>query len=232
MSALDSLASDDSPGSDLFALPLRKRLPVAARALRRLAKDPYDTQRVFEFGANINVGAIRRGMAVFYASAAGQRLYREQRAIDTQHLELDALALLPEGTLGREYVRFLADRGLSPDIFQSPANVSDPRAAFVMKRIRQTHDLWHLLTNHATTPEGEVALQAFTYGQLGVPSSLVIALLGTLRSMVRHPGLPVAVVRAWRAGRRATPLATFPWEDHWAMPLPALRRHLGIVAVP
>lgn len=224
-------AAASSEARDVFDLPFRVRARRAARALGKLVRDPYDTQQVFELSTNINVGSIRRGLARFYASAAGQRLFRDDLSIDTAHLNLDELAALPDGTLGREYVRFLRDRGFSPDLFQAPENVRDRRAAYLMKRIRQTHDLWHLLTGHQTNPAGEVALQAFTFGQLGAPSSLLIALFGTVRGMSRRPTLPRETLDAYRAGRRAAPLAAFVWEDHWATPLDELRQQLGIVAV-
>ncbi len=216
---------------DLFALPFPIRARRAARALRKLLRDPYDTEQVFVLSTNLNVGSIRRNMPRFYASTEGQRLFHGDLCIDTRHVDLDALAELPDGTLGREYVRFLRDRGLSPDIFQAPENVADPRASYVMKRIRQTHDLWHLLTGHATNPAGEIALQAFTYGQLGAPSSLMIALFGTMRHLSGRRTLPRDVLAAYRAGRRAAPLAAFVWEDHWATPLPELRRLLGVEPV-
>lgn len=216
--------------ADVFDLPLRVRAVRAMRALRKLVQDPYDTEQVFELSTNINVGSIRRGMPRFFASADGLRLFQEDRCIDTRHVDLDALAALPDGTLGREYVRFLRDRGFSPDIFQAPPNVRDRRASYVMKRIRQTHDLWHLVTGHPTNPAGEIALQAFTYGQLGAPSSLLIAIAGTFRGVRQRRSLPREVRDAYRAGRRAAPMAAFLWEDHWATPLEELRALLGIVA--
>ncbi len=232
-----SVAHPSNPGAqaaaaaDVFDLPFHVRARRAAHALGKLVRDPYDTQQVFELSTNINVGAIRRGMERFFASRDGQRLFAGDLSIDTAHVDLDALAALPEGTLGREYVRFLRDRDFSPDLFQAPENVSDQRAAYLMKRIRQTHDLWHLLTGHQTNPAGEVALQAFSFGQLGAPSSLLIALFGTLRGCRRRPTLPRETLDAYRAGRRAAPLAAFVWEDHWATPLDELRAQLGIVPV-
>jgi ubiquinone biosynthesis protein COQ4 len=217
--------------ADVFDLPFPVRAARAMRALGRLVRDPYDTQQVFILSSNLNVGAIRRRLPRFYASAEGQRLYAEDRSIDTRHVDLDALAQLPDGSLGREYARFLAERGFSPDLFQAPENVADPRASYVMKRLRQTHDLWHVVTGHPTTPAGEVALQAFTYGQVGAPSALLIALAGTVRGVSDRRTLPAEVAAAYRAGRRAAPLAAFAWEDHWATPLSELRALLDITPV-
>lgn len=216
---------------DVFSMPARARWRHALGAMRRLLRDPYDTQQVFELASNLNVGAIRRRMPQFYAAAEGERLFRERRTIDSRHVDLDALARLPDGTLGREYVRFLRERDFTPDLFQPPDNVRDARAAYLMQRMRQTHDLWHLLTGHPTTPSGEVALQAFTYGQVGAPSALVIALGGTLRGALAQPGLPRQVWRAYRAGRRAAPLAVVVWEELWEVPVAELRRRLRVTAV-
>jgi ubiquinone biosynthesis protein COQ4 len=210
MFVMPNLTADSPSVVDVFDLPLRTRMRRAGRALGRLMRDPYDTQQVFEFSTNMNVGAIRRRLPKFFSSADGQRLYREDLSIDSRHVDLEMLARLPEGTLGREYVRFLRERQLTPDLFQAPENVHDPRAAYVMKRIRQSHDLWHLLTGHATNPSGEVALQAFTYGQPGTRAK---------------PGAAI------RGGRRAAPLGAVIWEDQWARPLVELRAQLGIVAV-
>lgn len=216
---------------DVFAMPAHARWRHALGAMRRLLRDPYDTQQVFELATNLNVGAIRRRMPEFYASPDGERLFRERRTIDSRHVDLEALARLPEGTLGREYVRFLRERDFTPDLFQPPDNVRDPRASYLMQRMRQTHDLWHLLTGHPTTPNGEVALQAFTYGQVGAPSALVIALGGALRGALAHPSLLRQVWRAYRAGQRAAPLAVVLWEELWQVPLTELRQRLRVTAV-
>lgn len=223
---MSSTSSDD-----LFAQPWHVRVRRATRALGKLARDPYDTQQVFVLASNLNVGAIARRMPAFFASADGARLYRERRTIDSRHLDLDALDALPEGTLGKAYARFLRERDFTPDLFQPPEDVHDSRASYVMQRMRQTHDLWHVLTGHPTTPAGEVALQAFTYGQVGAPSALVIALVGTLRGTPARPTLARDVWRAYRAGRRAAPLAAVVWEERWAEPLEELRRRFAVTPV-
>ena len=67
----------------------------------------------------------------------------------------------------------------TPDVFDGPpAGVTNERAAYVIQRLRQTHDLWHVVTGYDTDPASEVALQAFTYAQLRAPGSLVLAALG------------------------------------------------------
>lgn len=43
--------------------------------------------------------------------------------------------------LSGEYVRFLDDNGITPDAFEKLPDTGDDRAAYVMLRMRQTHDL-------------------------------------------------------------------------------------------
>ena len=60
--------------------------------------------------------------------------------------DLDALRALPDATLGREWVRFLDDHGLDPSLTKQPTPFTeDDRCAYLMHRIRQSHDLWHVL---------------------------------------------------------------------------------------
>src|SRR5581483_1426369 len=92
----------------------------------------------------------------------GKRILEERPSIDREHVDFDALRRLPDGTLGREYVRFLDDNHITPDVFQKP-EIGDDRIAYVMQRVRQTHDLWHVLTGYTPDVPGEILLQAFTY---------------------------------------------------------------------
>jgi ubiquinone biosynthesis protein COQ4 len=202
------------------------------RALADLIADPEDTTLVFTLAEMVNAGPAGHALVDrFHRDPVGRRLYAERRAIDSHGVDYAALAALPDGTLGREYLRFLRDRDLSPDVFAAPDHVADPRAAYVHQRMRQTHDLWHVVTGYATDPSSEVALQAFTYGQLRVPSALLIAIAGTLRGVRHQHALPREVMRAYRDGAKAAAFATFPWEDHWATPLVELRRTLGVTAI-
>src|SRR5205814_3777380 len=194
-------------------LPAPVRWRRAVEALAKVVADPKQTDQVLMFSAYVNAGTMRDRIGRFYDDPRGQRLYAEHRTIDTRSVDLDALAQLPEGTLGRAYADFLRSRGLSPDVFEAPPELRDPRAAYVVQRLRQTHDLWHVVTGYATEPSSEVALQAFTFAQVRAPSSLLLAIAGTLRGTRMKPTLARDVLAGFRTGRRAERLATFPWED-------------------
>ena len=212
---------------DVMSLSPVSRWHLGLAALGRAHEDPQNTAEILRFATYVNAGTSDRRVDRFFADADGQRLYAERRAIDSR-LDLDALAALPVGTLGRAYVDFLREGGLSPDIFQAPANVVDPRAAYVAQRVRQSHDLWHVLTGTPTDIPGELVLQAFTFAQLGAPSALLLVVGGLLRGFWQVPELPMRAFRAWRRGRKTAYLANFPWEDHWTDSLDELRLSLGV----
>ena len=168
------------------------------RALARVGKQPGDTLSVLEFGLHVNAGGAPGRLARARAMPNWARLYQGRMGIDTQSANLDTLERLPDGTLGREYARFMRSNGLSPDIFTAPSNVANPEFAYLAQRLRQSHDLWHVLTGYSPDEPGEIALQAFTYAQIHAPSFL-------------------SVLKRFGPGRAASPLS-FPVQG-WTLAL-------------
>lgn len=214
---------------DALSMSPAERWRRALGALANVIADHGRTDQVLEFSVHANAGTMVRRIGRFFDDPRGRRLYEERRAIDSRTIDLERLGRLPAGTLGRAYADFMRGNGITPEVFDgAPPEVGDPRAAYVVQRMRQTHDLWHVATGYATDPASEIALQAFTYAQVGAPSSLILAAVGTLHGVRRAPGLPRAAIAAFRAGRRAEKLVVFPWEDHWETPLAEVRAMLGI----
>jgi ubiquinone biosynthesis protein COQ4 len=222
-----------TPSTDVAALSHVERWTRAFRALARVMANPEETDQVLVFSNLANAGSMGKRLDRFFDDPNGARLYAEKRAIDAHTVDLDQLAALPEGTLGHAYAHFLRSRGFTPDVFEgAPPDVSDPRASYVIQRMRQTHDLWHVVTGHDTDPAGEVALQAFTFAQVHAPSTFILSTVGTLRGLREVPTLPREVLAAYRTGRKAAKLVSFPWEDHWATPLTEVRAMLGLPETP
>jgi ubiquinone biosynthesis protein Coq4 len=216
---------------DATTLSAFTRWRRAFRALAQVMADPEKTDQVLVFSIYANAGSMPNRIHRFLDSPEGRRLYEEHRTIDSRTVDLDALLALPEGTLGHAYAHFLRSRGLTPTVFDNPpTEVSDPRMQYVVQRLRQTHDLWHVVTGHDTNPASEIALQAFTFAQVRAPSSAILAMAGMLRAKLAMPREPIArsVLRSMMLGLRANPLPVFPWEDHWSTPLVEVRETLGI----
>jgi ubiquinone biosynthesis protein COQ4 len=221
------------PTEDIAALPAPVRWRRALRALARVLANPEETDQVLVFSSYINAGSSRHRLDAFFADPRGQKLYAEQRALDSHTIDLDALARLPEGTLGRAYATFMLSHGLTPNVFDgTPEEIRDPQAAYVIQRMRQSHDLWHVVTHADTDPAGEVALQAFTYAQLGAPSSGILAVLGTLKTLRHDRRIVKDALAMFRLGQTADDLPVFAWEDHWATPIAEVRRMLRLPENP
>jgi ubiquinone biosynthesis protein COQ4 len=206
---------------------LATRVRTVVRALATLARDPGRLDQVLMFAQTVNVSALARAMTRIDDDAEGRALLRDQPRIDRKHVDFAALRGLPDGTLGREYARFLDDNGITPDAFESLPEVGDDRAAYVMLRMRQTHDLWHVLTGYTPDVRGEVLLQAFSYSQTRAPSALIIALFGTVRWAFQWPQQSRALREAFARGERTGFLPTFRWEEHWSTPVSELRARLS-----
>jgi ubiquinone biosynthesis protein Coq4 len=218
---------------DAAELPTPIRLARALRALRDILANPEDTERVLEFSNLITAGGRGERLDLFFEHPWGARLLAVRRALDSTTVDLDALAALPAGTLGHAYATFMTRHGLTPNVFDGvPDDVRDERAAYIIQRMRQTHDLWHVVLNVETDPAGEVALQAFTFAQLRAPSAGVLAAMGSLRALPYTRRVVRDALRLYRLGLRAERFSVFPWEDHWETALVDVRRMLNVPLAP
>jgi ubiquinone biosynthesis protein COQ4 len=199
------------------------RARTATRALFTLSRDSKRLDQVLALNMSVNIGLARRGVAELSQETDGQALLRDRPRIDGTTVDLDAFENLPDGTLGREYARFMKDHGITPDAFCEMPDFGDETAGYLVMRMRQTHDLWHVLAGYEPDVEGEVLLQAFTFGQTNAPSAALISTLGTLRHFVGKRGHMARMQRAYERGKATKRLAAFRWEDHWDRPLDEVR---------
>lgn len=217
-------------GAAIDDLPAARRFVRGVRALRRLRQTPGETELALTAAVLLNAGRFADIHAAFEAEPEGREVLRARPAIDCEHVDLAALARLPEGTLGRAYSDFLRARNLTPEVFVPPREVRDERVRYLSQRMRQTHDLWHVLTGYDTDVIGEVELQAFMYAQLRTPFSLVVALFGLGNVRPRSPGVARRVWAAYQRGKRAEPLAWRFWERHFTSSVADLRRVLRLAS--
>jgi ubiquinone biosynthesis protein COQ4 len=146
---------------------------------------------------------------------------------DTDHLES-----LPEGSLGREFARYLSDNNLDANLLRESAFIEAHAArgedvGYLAERGFQLHDLFHVLTGFDTTPLGEVRVVSFTVAQIPAPYPAMIIASRPLQMVLYKPELlPIvmdAITEGWALGRRAKPLIAVHWEEYWTRPLAELR---------
>src|SRR5688572_24904794 len=82
--------------------------------------------------------------------------------------DLRALRALPEGTLGREYARFLDANGLEPLAISASMKERFWGNPYAL-RYTTTHDLHHVLSGFDAGLAGEAGVLAFNVGQGSAP---------------------------------------------------------------
>jgi ubiquinone biosynthesis protein COQ4 len=103
--------------------------------------------------------------------------------------------------------------------------------AYLMRRFRQTHDVWHALLGIGITGHEEVLTHWFSYGQLRLPVSVLIMVFGTMKHMAlerRWTALRRSTLEAYHAGKDAAPLLPVYWEELWEEPLARVRETYGV----
>ena len=214
----------------------------AWRDLRALMVDPEDTDRAVSLMYAIGRGEFERNFQRFAASANGRALLAESPSLIAALSDRDALARMPQPSLGRAYLEYLERNHFSPDgllVVQNRVQESwereegvapiDPTRTWYRDRVLVLHDLLHVLTDYGTDDLGEGTLLAFSLGQ-SPGRGLAFLTIGSALEIWRILGWHwfAYVFRAWRRGRRATMLVALPWEDLLPLPLAAARRISGV----
>ena len=212
---------------------------LAARALAALVRNPQDTPQVFTIINALRGRSTLRRMERFRATEAGRRLMLAPRSLLDHLNDRESLAAMAPGTLGRTYHEFLAEEDLSAQgLATISVNEGDSRMTpdemRFFHRLRDTHDLLHVLTGYGRSPLGEICNLAFTFTQQGGRGIAVIAAIGTLKIARERPGLgvPGAVREAYRRGRAAAPIEMVEWEALLGQPVTALRERFDIGPAP
>lgn len=200
-----------------------------------LGRRPDQVKYVFMMGDsqdNIAEGArARREISDPFANAALEAMW--QRRYCAPRYEVDELLDLPAHTLGGAYARHMKACKLRPDFFEDVP----PRHCmhFLRLRLRQTHDIWHVLAGFGTDEFGEVGLQGFYFAQFTNGQSALILASAVLKSVLRgrFGDLELhldAFCEGYRNGKLAASLLAVEWERMWDRDLAALRRELRVEA--
>ncbi len=219
-----------------MAVALLKDSYRVGQAIVRTMADSTQTQEIHRVEEITGRPRYRRLLAELSATPDGRRILTERPELSSRQVDYTFLRTLPEATLGGAYVRHLDRNGLSADYQAAETrHVDDPDMAYLMRRFRQTHDVWHALLGLGITGHEEVIIHWFSFGQLQLPVSALIMVFGTLKHLVserRWGALWHTAIGAYRAGRHAKPLLGVIWEDHWEEPLDHVRAAMHVEPLP
>jgi ubiquinone biosynthesis protein COQ4 len=212
------------------------------RALKNLLKNPQDTRQVALLTAALRGRSGLIQYNKFKSSLVGFQILAEKRCLADTLDNHAYLATLPENSLGRRYLAFMAEENLSAKgLKQVTAEATDylenatEEARIFADRTRDLHDLYHVITGYGRDEIGEICVLAFSYPQQRLRSYAVIALFGALnfsRRLSRHrigaSAVFSAVHQAYQNGKSASWLPGEDIESLLTQDIDILRRHLRI----
>ncbi|MFM6852488.1 MAG: Coq4 family protein [Sphingopyxis sp.] len=221
------------------ARPVARFRPFKALGhFRKLIADKEDTEQVFHIFEALPRKSFLTEARALVESAAGRQLMIDEPFLPTILDDHATLKRLPAGTVGRAYVDFMEAEGLSAAGLVAESEkmtrgrpVYDDQLQWYANRLRDTHDMLHILTGYGRDALGEQCVLGFTYGQSRNLGNYFIAYLGGLELKRRvRAGAPVmgAIRQGQNHGLGAGNIVNSSIIALLAEPLEDARRRLGI----
>lgn len=231
-------AADDVP----LMLPGRPKMrydfPKAWHHFKELVKDKENTAEVAKIFEALPWRGVYDAAKAFLSSERGQRIRASEPSLVSILDDHAGLRRLPAGTVAHAYCDFMEREGLSAqglvdelDKYRPADMYFNDQVDWYFRRLRDTHDLMHVLTGYGRDALGEQCVLAFTYSQQPALAHLFLGYAGAYE-IVRRGTVKVPIFRAVREGQKlgkACPrLVEMPIRELLAMPLEDARKQLGI----
>ncbi|MEA1619690.1 Coq4 family protein [Erythrobacter sp. T5W1-R] len=179
----------------------------ALRHFRKLVADKEDTEQVFHIIEAMKGRASHKQAWNFIASPEGQRFLHEETDIPAMLDDHARWADCGPNSVAAHYIAFMKREGLSAaglvaesNKWQPPHERPQDLTQWYFDRLRDTHDLFHVLTGYGRDALGEASLLAFSYEQNRNAGILFIAYAGA-RQIGKVSGTRAPLFDAIREGR-------------------------------
>lgn len=180
----------------------------ALRHFGKLVEDKEDTAQVFHIIEAMKTKKGHQQGWSFIQSEKGQRFLRDEVDIPGSLDDHARWADLPESSVAQRYMRFMKREGLSAKGLVDESHRWEPAnerpndlTQWYFDRLRDTHDLFHVLTGYGRDALGEASLLGFSYEQNHNPGVIFIAYAGA-RQIKKVSGTKAPIYRAVREGQR------------------------------
>ena len=210
---------------------------TALDAIKKLMNNGDDTQQVFRIMRALNVGNAPQNYARLIATERGGRIAQDHVELAERFTDPAFVASFAPGTVGAAYRHFLETTGYSADGLVAVSKLAPDEDdlvhpyAWMGRRIRDTHDIWHVLTGYqADESLGEAALVAFSFAQVGGLGWAFIAGAASLKSLsvTKGTAFAKAVIEGYRHGRAAKWISGEDYLELLHEPIDAARARLNI----
>jgi ubiquinone biosynthesis protein COQ4 len=209
------------------------------RAAVRLHRNPGDTKQVFLLIRNLAGRSVERGYYRLLNTPGGGRTAYEHVELLPLFSDPAWLAQFGEGSVGAAYREFVGQGNLSAADLARKSRIGLDRSrnetphpyAWFGRRVRDVHDIWHVLTEYGADPFGESCLAAFCFAQTGGLGWAGIAGdWAVRRGHTDGRAVRRAIWEAYRRGRRSAWLLGEDYEQLLAEPLAGARSRLGLTS--
>jgi ubiquinone biosynthesis protein COQ4 len=210
----------------------------ALQHFRKLIANKEATEHVFHISNALRGQRYHKEAKAFLQSEQGRKLLERGENLPDLLDDHAKLWAMPAGSLGRAYVEFMEREGLTAnglvqesDKFEDEVTVYNDQIKWFLDRMRDTHDMNHILTGYGRDPLGEQCVLAFSYSQNHSLGFYFIAYAGGFELKRRAPAnSPVfkAIREAELNGRKAEVIG---FQDIMALlplPLDEVRKMLNI----
>jgi len=175
---------------------------------RKLVADKEDTEQVFHIIEALKGRKSHRQGWAFIRSPEGRRMMREDVNIPEMLDDHARWADCGPHSVAQHYMRFMKREGLSAaglvaesHKWTPPQERHQDQTEWYFERLRDTHDLFHVLTGYNRDWLGEACLLGFSYEQNHNLGILFIAYAGT-RQRLKEVSTDAPLFAAVREGRQ------------------------------
>lgn len=235
--------------ADTFDVPIRRQAApstdqplakprlywgTALKALQRLLNDKEDTGQVFEIMRALNGTATSDAYKRLLTTTRGGQIAYERQELAERLMDDAWLDSFAEGTVGAAYRDFIREEQLSAEglaevsrIDGNEIDVQHPYA-WMGRRTRDVHDIWHILSGYHRDGLGEACLVGFSYAQTKGLGWALIGIGAALRSRGTEHPYTKAIWQGYTRGKAAAWLLGEDYERLLNEPLESARRRLNI----
>ena len=216
----------------------RYDLPKAWRYFRALVKNKEDTTLVFPIFEALPWKGVEAAARKFCESDAGKALFVSEPYLPWILDDHATLRRMPEGSLAHVYCDFMEKEGLSAaglvdefEAFLGDRPRFDDRFQWYFNRMRDSHDMMHILTGYGRDAVGEQCVLTFTYGQQPTLAHLFIGYAGVfdIKNQVKSKAPVLRAVReGHRLGKACPRIIELPILELLPLPIDEVRRRLNI----
>ncbi|UAB77440.1 hypothetical protein INR77_11605 [Erythrobacter sp. SCSIO 43205] len=206
--------------------------------LRILVKDKDRTDELFGVLDSLPWRDVNNEAAAFLATDHGRRIFQSEPYLPDILDNHEELRKMPKGSFADAYCNFMEAEGLTAaglieeaNVYRKDNVILEDGIEWYNNRLRDTHDILHVLTGYGRDTLGEQCLLAFLFDQRPSPGHLFLGWLGTLLMKAKiKTKAPVlrAFLQARSHGRLTQRIVEQPILELLPLPLEEVRRRLNV----